>query len=189
MSALHASPGTLQVNNGMLCYRGICSRPVSVCLSVRPSQADIVMKRLDESSWFLAHRLPIYPTVCCCIIRKSGYLQKLGYFPQRLCATFRTLKISPRQVDRVVNSNGRRRRRSHTHTHTCARARAPVYLSGARCRLAYGPADATALTVSCFRKIQIGSTFLVPAHQRNPGQRAVKRVFVVHRTDPLDAGG
>ena len=122
MSALHASPGTLQVNNGMLCYRGICSRPVSVCLSVRPSQADIVMKRLDESSWFLAHRLPIYPTVCCCIIRKSGYLQKLGYFPQRLCATFRTLKISPRQVDRVVNSNGRRRRRSHTHTHTRARA-------------------------------------------------------------------
>jgi len=129
MSALHASPGTLQVNNGMLCYRGICSRPVSVCLSVRPSQADIVMKRLDESSWFLAHRLPIYPTVCCCIIRKSGYLQKLGYFPQRLCATFRTLKISPRQVDRVVNSNGRRRRRSHTHTHTHTHARARTSLS------------------------------------------------------------
>jgi len=31
------------------------------------------------------------------------------------------------------------------------------YLSEARCRLAYGPADATAiLTVSCFSKIQIG---------------------------------
>jgi len=36
------------------------------------------------------------------------------------------------------------------------------YLSGARCRLAYGPADATAthsLTVSCFSKIQIGLPF------------------------------
>jgi len=31
------------------------------------------------------------------------------------------------------------------------------------------------LTVSCFSKIQIGFTFLVPAH---PGQRAVKRVCV-----------
>jgi len=39
-------------------------------------------------------------------------------------------------------------------------------LSGARCRLAYGPADAMPLplTVSCFSKIQIGFTFLVPAH-------------------------
>jgi len=34
------------------------------------------------------------------------------------------------------------------------------------------------LTVSCFSKIQIGSTFLVPAHLGSPGQRAVKRVCV-----------
>jgi len=34
------------------------------------------------------------------------------------------------------------------------------------------------LTVSCFSKIQIGCTFLVPAHPSNPGQRAVKRVCV-----------
>ena len=32
------------------------------------------------------------------------------------------------------------------------------------------------LTVSCFSKIQIGFTFLVPAHTGGPGQRAVKRV-------------
>jgi len=32
------------------------------------------------------------------------------------------------------------------------------------------------LTVSCFSKIQIGFTFLVPAHLRSPRQRAVKRV-------------
>jgi len=30
------------------------------------------------------------------------------------------------------------------------------------------------LTVSCFSKIQIGVTFLVPAHPGSPGQRAVK---------------
>ena len=29
-------------------------------------------------------------------------------------------------------------------------------------------------TVSCFSKIQIGFTFLVPAHPGSPGQRAVK---------------
>jgi len=34
------------------------------------------------------------------------------------------------------------------------------------------------LTVSCFNKIQIGFTFLVPAHPASPGQRAVKRVCV-----------
>ena len=34
------------------------------------------------------------------------------------------------------------------------------------------------LTVSCFSKIQIGFTFLVPAHPGIPGQRAVKRVCV-----------
>ena len=44
-----------------------------------------------------------------------------------------------------------------------------------RCRLASGPADAT---VSCFSKIQIGSTFLVPADLGSPGKRAVKWVCV-----------
>jgi len=34
------------------------------------------------------------------------------------------------------------------------------------------------LTVSGFSKIQIGFTFLVPAHLGNPGQRAVKWVCV-----------
>ena len=34
------------------------------------------------------------------------------------------------------------------------------------------------LTVSCFSKIQISFTFLVPAHPGSPGQRAVKRVCV-----------
>ena len=37
------------------------------------------------------------------------------------------------------------------------------------------------LTVSCFSKIQIGFTFLVPAHPGSPGQRAVERVCVCVR--------
>jgi len=32
------------------------------------------------------------------------------------------------------------------------------------------------LTVSCFSKIQIGFTFLIPAHPASPGKRAVKCV-------------
>ena len=34
------------------------------------------------------------------------------------------------------------------------------------------------LTGCCFSKIQIGFTFLVPAHPDSPGQRAVRRVCV-----------
>ena len=34
------------------------------------------------------------------------------------------------------------------------------------------------LTVSCFSKIQIGFTFLVPADLGSPGKRAIKRVCV-----------
>ena len=34
------------------------------------------------------------------------------------------------------------------------------------------------LIVSCFSKIQIGFTFLVPAHLGSPGKRAIKRVCV-----------
>jgi len=34
------------------------------------------------------------------------------------------------------------------------------------------------LTVSCFSKIEIGFTFLAPAHPGSPGKKAVKRVCV-----------
>ena len=39
------------------------------------------------------------------------------------------------------------------------------------------------LTVSCFTKIQIGVTFLVPAQPGSPGNRAVKRVCVCVQGD------
>jgi len=45
----------------------------------------------------------------------------------------------------------------------------------------YGPADATALTVSCFSKLQIGFTFLVPVHPASTGQRAIKWVCLCKR--------
>jgi len=35
------------------------------------------------------------------------------------------------------------------------------------------------LTASCFSKIQIGFTFMVPAHPGSPGQRAVKSVLAL----------
>jgi len=39
------------------------------------------------------------------------------------------------------------------------------------------------LTVSCFSEIQIGFTFLVPAHLGSPGKRAVKRVYSLNSTN------
>ena len=39
------------------------------------------------------------------------------------------------------------------------------------------------LTLSCFSKIQIGFTFLVPAYPGSRGQRAIKRVCVVSQNE------
>jgi len=44
------------------------------------------------------------------------------------------------------------------------------------------------LAVSCFREIQIGFTFLVPAHPGSPGKRAVKRVCVLRgKSSPINS--
>jgi len=51
------------------------------------------------------------------------------------------------------------------------------YLSGARCRLAYGPANATGF---CFSKILFGFTFLIPAHLDSPSKGAIKCVVCLH---------
>ena len=42
------------------------------------------------------------------------------------------------------------------------------------------------LAVPCFSKIQIGFTFLVPAHPGSPGKRAVNRVCVCRFFVTLD---
>ena len=57
-----------------LCQCGIRCRRVSVRLSVRPSQAGIVSKRLERSSCF--GRGVFRPPIPHCVIRKFGYLQK-----------------------------------------------------------------------------------------------------------------
>jgi len=47
------------------------------------------------------------------------------------------------------------------------------------------------LTVSCFSKIKIGFTFLVPAHLGIPGKRAVKRLIkrlMFIRYDAMNGG-
>jgi len=49
------------------------------------------------------------------------------------------------------------------------------YLSGRYADLHVAQLMPLPLTVSCSSKIQIGFTFLVPAHPGSPGQRAVKR--------------
>jgi len=43
-------------------------------------------------------------------------------------------------------------------------------VSGSRCRFAYGSVDATATHDILLQQIQIGFTFLVPAHPGSPGQ-------------------
>ena len=43
------------------------------------------------------------------------------------------------------------------------------------------------LAVSCFSKIQIGFTFLVPAHPGSPGQKAIKLVCVCVCVCKIDA--
>jgi len=95
-----------------LCWRDICCvtallfvRP-SVCMSVCLSQAGIVSKRLEGSSWFLACRLPsICPTLFCEEVRIPT---KKRVLPSGTFSKLRTMKISPRQVDRVVNKTRRR---------------------------------------------------------------------------------
>jgi len=51
------------------------------------------------------------------------------------------------------------------------------YLFGARCRLAYGPADAIA-THCLLLQWNPAFTFLLPAHPGSPGHWAIKRVCV-----------
>jgi len=52
------------------------------------------------------------------------------------------------------------------------------YLSGARCKLAYGPDDATSTHCLLLQYNPDWFTFLVPAHPGIPGQRAIKWVCV-----------
>ena len=74
---------------------------LSVCPSVCLSQARIVSKRLDESSWFLAWRLPpTYPTLC---FEEISVSPKLEYFSLELCLIghSNSIALSTKLVDVV----------------------------------------------------------------------------------------
>jgi len=60
------------------------------------------------------------------------------------------------------------------------------HLSGARCRLAYGPADATATHCLLLPLNPDWFTLLVPAHPGSPGKRAVKWMCV-HESNTYSA--
>ena len=75
-----------------------------VRLSVRPSLAHIVSKRLDESSWVLAWRLPpTYPTL---YYEEIGVSLKTRALPSGTVSQLRTLKKnSPRRSRCQQNSS------------------------------------------------------------------------------------
>ena len=82
------------------CQRGICCRRVSVlppvCLSVTNRHSIETTGRIQLGFFYREG----------CIVRKFGYID--GYFPLGLWPKLRTYKISPRQVNRVVNKTRRR---------------------------------------------------------------------------------
>jgi len=83
------------------------------CLSVRPSVTTFtircVSKGLDRSGCFWAWMLPFaYNIHCTKEIQVGAYLKKTRALPSGLCPELWTKKISPWQVDRVVNKPGRR---------------------------------------------------------------------------------
>ena len=78
----------------------------SVCRSVRPSEAGIVSKPLDESRWFWARRLPfICFTLCCKEIRVSPKIRVLPHWNFVTNSLLR--KFCHAQIDRVVNTTRR----------------------------------------------------------------------------------
>jgi len=87
-----------------LCYRGICCR-VSVCLSVTNQYCIKTTVWIELVFGVLAST---YPILCC---KEIWVSLKLEYFHLELCPKLQSLKISPRQVDHVVNKTCRRRSR------------------------------------------------------------------------------
>jgi len=81
----------------MLCIRGTSLGPVSVS----PSQVGDLLKRLNESSWFLAcEAVSFLPPVLHCVKRNSVISKNKVKFPLELCPKVRTSKVSPRHIDR-----------------------------------------------------------------------------------------
>jgi len=135
----------------------------------------------DVAHQLLYERLHIRHTVIC-LINQLGLLAQADSLQcQRILShassPFTTLHPPTQQShDSVLIPTPFQRLNILT---SCSFVLSSIFLSGARCRLAYDPADATAThCLLLCSKIQIGFTFLVPAHPGSRGQRAVKRVCV-----------
>ena len=87
-----------------------CRRPLSVCLSVCPSQAGVVSKRPDESSWFLECRPPsAYPTLS---------YKELWVSPKTKVLPSGTLSQTPDLEDFATASRSRCRQNSSSSSST-----------------------------------------------------------------------
>ena len=106
---------------------------------------------------------------------KRQVLKRLSKFSHNFCDTFAKFKCSYHCTHTGMHSA-----RTRTHAHAHAHAHTHVYQPFVRDYpdLPIAQLMPLPLTVSCSSKIQIGFTFLVPAHPGRPGQRAVKRVCV-----------
>ena len=66
----------------MLCIRGTSHGPVSVSVSVCLSEVGVILKRLNESGWFLAWELhSAYPTLC---YKEIHVPSKIRVLPSRI---------------------------------------------------------------------------------------------------------
>ena len=83
----------------------------SVRPSIRPSQAGIVSKRLDESSYSFSHG-GFLPPIPHWLVRKFRLSPKVRVLPYETLSQTPDLKSFVTAVDRVVNKARRRRRSS-----------------------------------------------------------------------------
>jgi len=86
---------------------------VNCCLC---KKINLAIKRGDKLNLFW-HGSFLPPILHCVIRRDSDIPLKCGYFPLELCPKLLTWKISPRQVNRVVNKIRRRSSLLTTPTH------------------------------------------------------------------------
>ena len=87
------------------CHPVYLLSPPFVRLSVCPSQAGVVSKRLDESSWFLEWRPPsAYPTLS---YKELWVSPKTKVLPSETLSQTPDLEDFARQVDRVADKTRR----------------------------------------------------------------------------------
>jgi len=90
--------------------QGVCCRRMSICPFVHHKPVLCRNQWTNRAGFW--HGGFLLPIPHCCVVRKFGYLKKFECFPLGLCPKLWTYKISPWQLDRIVNKTRRRRRQS-----------------------------------------------------------------------------